>query len=104
MVGWAKSPAAADDMTRRPRPTLPTRSNGEVQQRGQRRMTIRAMRLLGAMRLCPLQVSQYCPRLFRRHRSLRERQAKPLPHIEESLGEAVDKGVGVERRRRDAQP
>src|SRR5258707_9881585 len=41
-VGWAKSPAAADDKARRPRATLPTRSIGEVEQRGQRRMTVRA--------------------------------------------------------------
>src|SRR6266478_8608584 len=36
-VGWAKSPAAADDMTHWPRATLPTRSNGEVGRRGQNR-------------------------------------------------------------------
>src|SRR5262249_55443214 len=41
VVGWAKSPAAADDMARSPRAALPTRSSGEVGRRGQRRMTVR---------------------------------------------------------------
>ncbi len=38
-VGWAKSPVAADDIARRPRATLPTQSCGEIEPRGQRRMT-----------------------------------------------------------------
>src|ERR1700719_2143056 len=36
-VGWAKAPAAAWDMARRPPATLPTRSNAKVGRRGQRR-------------------------------------------------------------------
>src|SRR5712671_2273427 len=52
-VGWARSPAAADDMAHWPRAPLPTRSNGEVGQRGQRRTTVRANATLCVMRLCP---------------------------------------------------
>jgi len=52
-VGWAKSPAAADDVVHRFRATLPTRSCGEVGRRGQRRTTVRATASHYAMRLCP---------------------------------------------------
>jgi len=52
-VGWAKSPAAADDLVHRLRATLPTRSSGEVGRRGQRRTTVPANAPLHAMRLCP---------------------------------------------------
>src|SRR6266446_5053125 len=42
VVGWAKSPAAAGDLARWPRATLPTRSSCEAGRGGQRRMTVRA--------------------------------------------------------------
>src|SRR5258706_16122302 len=42
VVGWAKPRPAADDIKHGPRATLPTRSIGEVRQRGQRLMTVRA--------------------------------------------------------------
>jgi len=44
---------AANEIVHRPRAALPTRSSGEVGQRGQRRTTVGANTLLYAMRLCP---------------------------------------------------
>src|SRR5690242_19523540 len=44
------------------------------------------------------------PSLFRRQHLLAQRQAKPIPDLEQRFGETIDQDVVVIGRGRDAQP